>query len=58
MKRLSWLDRYLTVWILLAMAAGVGIGYFVPDVQSLVHRLRYLKSGLFRSNGRVKRSSS
>jgi ACR3 family arsenite transporter len=36
--RLSFLDRFLTVWIFLAMLIGVGLGYFFPQSQAFINR--------------------
>jgi len=36
-KKLSFLDRYLTVWIFTAMALGIALGHFIPDVESIIN---------------------
>ncbi len=36
-KKLSFLDKNLTLWIFVAMAIGVGLGYFVPGVSDVIN---------------------
>jgi len=37
-KRLKFFDRYLTLWIFIAMAVGVGLGYFIPSIVNFWNR--------------------
>ncbi|KJD35236.1 arsenic resistance protein ArsB [Tamlana sedimentorum] len=37
MKKLSFLDKNLTLWIFIAMAIGVGIGYFFPTFPNFIN---------------------
>ena len=39
-KRLPVLDRFLTLWIFLAMGLGVGLGYFYPEISDFVSRFQ------------------
>ncbi|MEC5167485.1 ACR3 family arsenite transporter [Flavobacterium sp. PL11] len=36
-RKLSYLDRNLTLWIFIAMAIGVGIGYFIPTFPEIIN---------------------
>ena len=36
--KLNFLDRYLTLWIFLAMAFGLAIGYFIPGTPSFINQ--------------------
>lgn len=36
-KKLGFLDQYLTLWIFLAMAIGVAIGYFIPSSSGFIN---------------------
>ncbi len=39
-KKLSFLDRFLTLWIFLAMVLGVSIGHFLPGSAGIVNRFK------------------
>lgn len=36
-KKLSFLDRFLTLWIFIAMGVGVGISYFIPSSSNIIN---------------------
>lgn len=38
-KKLSFIDSYLTLWIFIAMAIGVGLGFFIPSFPNVINGL-------------------
>ncbi len=40
-KKLSFLDRNLTLWIFVAMAIGIGLGYFIPTFPGIINSFNH-----------------
>lgn len=51
--RLKFLDRYLTLWIFLAMLVGVGIGIYFPAIPSVINTLNLGTTNVFLALGLV-----
>ena len=45
-KRLSFLDEFLTLWIFLAMAAGLGLGYAFPQLADILDSVKVFNVSL------------
>ena len=39
-RKLSFLDRYLTLWIFIAMGLGVAAGFFIPSVEGFINQFQ------------------
>jgi hypothetical protein len=46
LKRLSWLDNLLALWIVLAMALGIVLGYFVPNTSVVLQKVEFVNVSL------------
>jgi len=52
-KRLSFLDRYLTLWIFLAMTIGISIGYFIPKSAEIINNYSSGTTNIFLALGLI-----
>jgi len=52
-RRLSFLDRYLTIWIFTAMAVGISVGHFYPAVTEVIDRFQYGTTNLLIAVGLI-----
>lgn len=41
LRKISFFDKYLTVWVILCMAIGIGIGEFIPSIPSFLNKFEY-----------------
>lgn len=52
-KKLRFLDKNLTLWIFLAMAIGVGIGYFFPESSTVINAFSYGSTNILLAVGLI-----
>lgn len=52
-KKLSFLDRYLTLWIFSAMFLGIGTGHFFPDTPNVLNRFQSGSTNLLIAAGLI-----
>jgi ACR3 family arsenite efflux pump ArsB len=45
-KKLSFLDEFLTLWIFVAMAIGIGLGYAFPDIADILDSIKIFNVSL------------